>query len=67
MARVAKATFPQPSGLTLASVLALILAAEMTVPAHFSRVPGWFARQSRIAKDLIVIGLVGLPLYLAAC
>jgi diguanylate cyclase (GGDEF)-like protein len=26
----------------------------------------WFARRGRIAKDLIVIGLVGLPLYLGA-
>jgi predicted signal transduction protein with EAL and GGDEF domain len=26
----------------------------------------WFARQSRITKDLIVIGLLGLPIYVAA-
>jgi diguanylate cyclase (GGDEF)-like protein len=31
-----------------------------------NRLTSWFARQSRVAKDLIVIGLVGLPIYLAA-
>jgi diguanylate cyclase (GGDEF)-like protein len=33
-------------------------------PTH--SLTSWFAQQSRIVRDLIVIGLVGLPIYLAA-
>lgn len=38
----------------------------MDVFAPFRRLVAWFARQSRVAKDLIVIGLIGVPVYLAA-
>jgi diguanylate cyclase (GGDEF)-like protein len=38
----------------------------MTVPAPFNKLPAWYARQSRVTKDLIVIGAIVLPLYLAA-
>ena len=38
----------------------------MSVWAPFHRVAPWYARQSRVTRDLIVIGLVGLPVYLLA-
>ena len=38
----------------------------MDVLTPFRRLATWYARQSRVAKDLIVIGLIGLPVYLTA-
>ena len=38
----------------------------MDVLAPFRRLAGWYSRQSRVTGDLIVIGLVGLPIYLFA-
>jgi diguanylate cyclase (GGDEF)-like protein len=38
----------------------------MQILAQFRRPIDWLTRQSRSVKDLIVIGLVGLPIYLAA-
>jgi diguanylate cyclase (GGDEF)-like protein len=38
----------------------------MDILALFGRLSAWYARQSRVVTDLIVIGLVGLPIYLAA-
>jgi predicted signal transduction protein with EAL and GGDEF domain len=38
----------------------------MDIPAPFHRLIAWFKRQSRITRDLVVMGAVGLPLYLLA-
>ncbi|MGH6833395.1 MAG: putative bifunctional diguanylate cyclase/phosphodiesterase [Methyloceanibacter sp.] len=38
----------------------------MDVLAPFRRLAAWFTRQSRFARDAIVIGLIGLPVYLGA-
>ena len=38
----------------------------MDVLAPFRGLIAWYARQSRVAKDLIVIGLIGVPVYFAA-
>jgi hypothetical protein len=38
----------------------------MQVSAFFGRPFDWYARQSRIVKDLILIGVVGLPVYVGA-
>src|ERR1700674_210372 len=38
----------------------------MDVLAPFRRLAAWYSRQSRVTGDLIVMGLVGLPIYLFA-
>jgi len=38
----------------------------MDVLAPFRRLVAWYARQSRFARDAIVIGLIGVPVYLGA-
>jgi diguanylate cyclase (GGDEF)-like protein len=38
----------------------------MDLVAPFPRLTAWYARQSRVTRDLIVMGLVGLPIYLFA-
>lgn len=38
----------------------------MNVLAPFVRLSAWYARQSRVTKDLILIAVIGLPIYLAA-
>ena len=38
----------------------------MDVLAPLRRLAAWYSRQSRVTGDLIVIGLVGLPIYLFA-
>ena len=35
----------------------------MDILAPFRRVFGWYARQERLVRDLIVAGLIGLPIY----
>jgi diguanylate cyclase (GGDEF)-like protein len=36
----------------------------MAIPKPLYSLTGWYARQSRVTRDLIVIALVGLPIYL---
>jgi len=38
----------------------------MDIPAPFRRLIAWFGRQSPVTTDLVVIGLVGLPIYVLA-
>ena len=38
----------------------------MQSSAPIRRLSGWFWQQSRIKRDLIVMGAIGLPIYLLA-
>ncbi len=34
--------------------------------SHYRRLKAWFGRQSRITRDLVVMGVIGFPIYLLA-
>ena len=38
----------------------------MTLPQPLNNLSAWYARQSRVMRDLIIIGAVGFPIYLLA-
>ena len=38
----------------------------MTLPQPLNDLSAWYARQSRVMRDLIIIGVVGFPIYLLA-
>jgi len=38
----------------------------MDAPAPFKALSAWYTRQSRITKDLVLIGAIGLPVYFVA-